>query len=556
AQAEAEIGGDLRAQAKAVRDVELLVQSTAERFADEIAAASVHAGRLEEALRGFEDRVGAYRAELDERLVALAAGLRDDMAGGEARTRETLAEQQLAFERLRDDLDAAVAQALPRLRTEIEAVRGEVARRVDGFVLDLTSRLETLDSRLMEAAEQRVASGLDLLETTLLELRAELAAAQEGHQTDLETLMTELAAIADEAIPALRRDVAPVLVLDERAGALEARLEAFEPRMAAYSEQVQAMQAEAAALAVRHESSDKRHAAIEARLGSLEEGLEPLGNRLDSLAEGFKPLGNRLDSLEEGLEPLGNRLDSLEEGLRQVDERWDSAQGHLDSLIKEADAGLRGLGDELKREQGAIDKRLQETEGRFLGKIEDLAARTGAVEALANQRFEQAQRAIDGVEAKIEQSLRSQADSQRLSGELGGIKGRLEGLALAHGRQQEALNAALSQLTKLHQDVGAERQDPALVGKVDDLTGLVQQLAEQSRMLAQALDANTAAATRTETWIQEELGSLQSTQGQALAALEQENAALKASLEAMRETQDALSHRMHMVVQVLSKLSK
>ncbi|MNL27097.1 hypothetical protein D3C87_1486650 [compost metagenome] len=195
-------------------------------------------------------------------------------------------------------------------------------------------------------------------------------------------------------------------------------------------------------------------------------------------------------------------------------------------------------------------------EGRFLGKFEDLATRTGAVEALANQRFEQAQAALGGLEAKLEKSQQAVESTQHLSGELGGIKGRLEGLALAHGRQQEALNAALSQLGKLQQDVGAGRQDPALVGRVDELTGLVQQLAEQSQLLAQALDANTAAAARTETWFQDELGNLQSTQGQALAALEQENAALKANLEAMRETQEALSHRMHMVVQVLSKLSK
>ncbi|MNY20543.1 hypothetical protein D3C86_1540270 [compost metagenome] len=250
------------------------------------------------------------------------------------------------------------------------------------------------------------------------------------------------------------------------------------------------------------------------------------------------------------------RLDAVESELKQFDERWDSAQGRLDSLLKETDAGLRGIGEDLRREQGALDKRLQEAEGRFLGKIEDLATRTGAVETLANQRFEQAQAALGNLEAKFEKSQQAAESTQRLSGELGGLKGRLEGLALAHGRQQETLNAALAQLGKLQQEVGAQRQDPAIAGKVDDLTGLVQQLAEQSRLLAQALDANTAAASRTETWIQEELGSMQASQGQALAALEQENAVLKASLDAMRETQDALSHRMHMVVQVLSKLSK
>lgn len=492
AQAEDRLDSDLQAQAHAVRGVEQLIQTTAERFADEIAAVAVHAERLEEALHGFEGRVATYRADLDERIVALQAGLQDGIADGEARTREALAEQQITLERLRGDLDLAVEQALPRIRTEIEEVRGEVAQRVDGFILDLESRLE-----------ERVVSGLDQIETTLQELRTELQAAQEGHQTDLETLMTELAAIADEAIPSLRRDVAPVHALDGRARAAEARLEAFGTRMDAFADQAQAMQAEAAALAARQET----------------------------LESALSPLPQRIDDVEGKLSPLASRIESLEGGLKQLDERWDGAKGRLDSLLKEA-------------------------EGRFLGKVEDLATRTGALESLANQRFEQAQAAIGGLESKLEKNRQAQEDTHRLNGELGGIKGRLEGLALAHGRQQETLNAALAQLAKLQQDVGTERQDPALAGRVDDLTGLVQQLAEQSRLLAQALDANTAAAARTESWIHEELGSLQSTQNQALAALEQENAALKSSLETMRESQEALSHRMHMIVQVLSKLSK
>lgn len=569
-EAEERLGSELRTHATDVREVEQRIQSTAERFADEIAAVSVHAERLEEALHDFEGRVATYRDALDERIVTLQADLQDGIADGEARSREALAEQQIALERLRGDLDITVEQALPRLRTEIEEVRGDVAERVEGFIQDLEARLAALDKQLKEAAEQRLAEGLDRMESTLQELRDELNSAQEGHQADLETLMAELAVIADEALPSLRREVAPVRAFDERVRGIETRASNAESRLDGFAEQVKAIRTEAEALAARQKAGDERHAELDSRLGALDDTLAPLPERLDALEgdvaplpgrvealEGqISPLSNRIDALEGSVSPMSGRVEALEAGLGQLDERWTSAEERFDTLIKETDAGLRGIADDLRRDQGALDKRVQETEGRFLGKVEDLASRTGAIESLANQRFEQAQAAIGGLDAKLAVSQQAQEESRRLSGELGGIKGRLEGLALAHGRQQETLNAALSQLAKLQQEMSGQRQDPQLAGRVDDLTGFVQQLAEQSQLLAQALDANTAAAARTEGWLQEELGNLQSTQGQALAALEKENADLKASLETMRETQEALSHRMHMVVQVLSKLSK
>lgn len=476
--------------------------------------------------------------ELSEAQAALQAAL-----DAEAQARGVLGDQlttdvsglSTGVETLKSDLDAlstlmneefarldSVLQAARTLMVELDAREADSRSRWQEAV---ASQAERNDQLVGDLAQAREALAGELAETQA-HLGAEMAAiadrtrqlgesfeALEGRLGTLhmgtDERLEELTTLVQEALPSLRQEL-------EALRDLSGSVEQISYRLDAHAQRFEGLSALEERLLELGKQVDKRFTEFDATRRSIDERVESVNARVLEQADDLEGTNERLFGLSETLDVVSERLEATQDELEAL-------QGTVETRLTEQQAAIA----QVLGEQQTLDRRLESTEAR----LGDLSEKASAFD-------------------------RTVGEIKPIQSEFAGLKGRLEGMSLAHARQQEALNAALQQITSLQQAMQAKADDTVLADQVEELTRFVHQLAEQSQLLAQALEASTAAASRSEGWVGEQLDLIRSEQSEAVSALAQENAALRASLEALKEGNEALANRMHMVVQVLSKISK
>lgn len=542
------------------------------------------------ALQAALDAETKARELLGERLSSDVAGLKGELATG--------------IEGLKADLAAGDAEIRSELRSGLEGLKNDYAADLSGLKGELASGADSLKSdldalgTLMNEEFTRLDGVLQAARTLLSELDAREADSRSQWQTALtaqaernDQLVGELAE-ARQALAAELADQATKLqrVVAEAQTELGAEMAAIADRTRQLGTSLEALESR---VGDQHQGTDGRLTELQAlvqealpplrqeleALRDLSGAVEQISYRLDAHAERFEGLS----ALEGRLLDLGKRMDErfadLDIARRSIDERVEAANARVleqADALEEANERLFGLGDEIERVSEAleetrsdigslsqrVDNRVADTQGNISelqGRHEALDRRFETLDR-RTEKLEDHGKAIDAtltdLTGKVSEQARTQGELKGVSTEFAGLKGRLEGMSLAHARQQEALNAAVQQITSLQQAFEAKAADTALQSQVEELTRFVQQLAEQSQLLAQALEASTVAASRSEGMLGEQLGQIRSEQTEAVSALTRENAALREALDGLRENNEALSNRMHMVVQVLSKISK
>lgn len=337
------------------------------------------------------------------------------------------------------------------------------------------------------------------------------------------------------------------------------------------------MRAELSQLARRMDST---HADLTSRLGQLEDDLDQLGSELGEVT------GDRSLALGDERERVDAQLEEIERVLRGELEGVARDTARLEAALQERTGAADVLSIRTREGEerlAAFAKQLESLHTTVYDAVAGLQVITEAMQAKADHeaihakldemtRFVfslhqamQAKPDRDAIQRKIDEIAQVvstlQAEHQRLRPEQLTLNGKLSEVtslvkalqADESGREAEsrAIEATSQRIEELkHQvtrllDEHRARVDATTGTKLDELTGLVQQLANQGNTLAQAVDMHASAANQTESWVATQLGSLQ-----------EENQALREALKAMRGEQDALASRMHMMVQLVTKLSK
>lgn len=469
---------------------------------------------LHDQLSGLRNALVDEREEREDQGKRLAKGLGDLATGLESGLAQEREAHQALSERMERDLDA------------LSTLMNEEFARLEGILQASRSLVAELDAREADSRAQWQAALATQSERTD-RVEAELAAAREALVAELEQKAQELQALVADTQSQLGGEVSAIA---DRAGQIGQSLGALEARLAEHRTGLDERLGELQALV--QEALPPLRAELES-LRDLSGSVEQISHRLDAHAERFEGLS----ALEHRLLDLGQRMD-------QRFQELDVARRSFDERVEAANARVLEQADEL-----------EETNERLYDH-EQAVTRLNHEQQQLGQRLERADDKLAELAKRAADQDRTLGEVKALPTELAGLKGRLEGMSLAHARQQEALNAAVKQLAGLQEAFQARTADTGLQSQVEELTTFVQQLAEQSQLLAQALDASTTAASRTEEWLGEQLSQIRSEQSEAVSALTHENAALRTSLQALKESNEALSNRMHMVVQVLSKISK
>lgn len=459
--------------------------------------------RLERDLDALSTLMNEEFTRLDDALQAsraLISELDTREADSRGHWQTALAAQSDRSDRLAGDL----AQAREELSSEL----AEQAQRLNHLVSDTQAQLGTEMAAIADRTQQ-LGDTLGALETRL-----------SSNRTSVNEQLTELRDLVQEALPPLRQEL-------EALRDLSGSVEQLSQRLDAHGERFEGLSALEKRLLDLGKRMDKRFKELDATRRTFDERVEAANARVLQQA----------DELEEANE----RLYGLSEELDQVTERLDGTQQEVGDLKESFEVRL-------KEQQNALSQVREQHQ--------DLDRLVEKLENQALNRLETAETKLIDLSSKVTEYDRMQGDLKGLPSEFSGLKGRLEGMSLAHARQQEALNTAVQQIAGLQQAFENKASDTAIREQVEGLTRYVQQLAEQSQLLAQALDATTAAASRSEGWVNEQLSLIRNEQNEAISALAQENTALRDSLQTLREGNEALSNRMHMVVQVLSKISK
>ena len=416
----------------------------------------------------LQERLGAWQAELDGRL--------DAMAAGAAAAREQLAHRQQ--EELRAGLE------------ELARATGEDADRIERQV----AALEASARERTAAAEESVAALRTALAAELERSRREAAAAAEKEMAGvreaadaaarkLHREIEQTAADGESAIGALREEFAAqkdelVVASQEERQALRTELTEFKTRLA---EQVEEAEAERQKLAAR---IDEGHRALAASLADTDRRVKAFQSqtRLFERADALRA------SLESDIEGMKKELARLSGDKAEVGE----LEAQLGRTRKMADETSGKLARFL-----AERRRIDEMEGDFKKvmslsrdvdlKLEGLAQANDSLQQVQAKvrQVEELGRTVDGAFERLEKKrdvLETTAEGvdrgfQRLEA--------FEKTLAVTGRDLEALGLRAQSLKGDLETLAGSKQDAdsamAIAGKLDAITAELEQRLEQAQ---------------------------------------------------------------------------
>lgn len=303
-------------------------------------------------------------------------------------------------------------------------------------------------------------------------------------------------------------------------------------------------------------------AEVASRLGHLEDDLDRLQEDLEEV-QGERSMGigderDRVDSQLEEIERVlrgemnavaqaTSRLEaSFHEQRAQESQEFSAQLEGLEATVQAAMRGVNQLSETMKEkvDQEAIQSKLDEMT-RFVFALHQAVQAKPDRDAV-NRKLDE----IASVVATLQEAERQRPDHVTINGKINEVTHLVHALQEAErARQQELVAGDRVEELRDHVNVLLEdhrsRMDARAGAKLDELTELVQQLGQQGQTLARAVDMNTQATSESEGWVSSQLKSLQ-----------EENQVLREALKAMRGEQDGLASRMHMMVQLITKLSK
>ncbi|MBI1263522.1 MAG: DUF115 domain-containing protein [Alphaproteobacteria bacterium] len=424
--------------------------------------ASAEAAALREAL-------GQLQAELDQKMKARAAstGASFGRAAKAALRRETALKEQIAalqaaLSRIEDETasaQTAAAQGDAALREELKAVRqgleqrlraeideamaqsvGDLAERIDASArgaADDDAQLREDMAALREALEQRVAADVEALRADAL------AQAEQRLAAELEALEQRLTSATGDSADALRQDISALqaalkgaentaasaqTAAAEGDAALREELKAvrqgLEQRLRAEIDE--AMAQSVGELAERIEASARGAADDDAQLredmAALREAMEQRlaadveAGKADALAQAEQRLAAELDALEQRLtSATGDSADALRQDISALQAALKGAENNAAAAQTAAAQGDAALRDELKAVRQGLEQRLRaeideataERVASLLQRIDAAADSAKSQDAALRQELEALRETSAQSDTELETSLKS-----------------------------------------------------------------------------------------------------------------------------------------------------
>jgi len=573
--------GRIEASIASVRDLMAAQSTRVEGMAQVAASVETLEQRVSMALQEVDERLNEVRTELR---AEFERSDRLEAAQGEVNARleewrdswRSEAEQQLTT--FAGDLQAEVLRLATSLDRQIEDV-SQVASHLDSLVERYDHRIEHLDSGLTElGAELRTEAEHALGELdarlsdqmqALAALRSDLVSTEEAWHERLQSSAEKWAAESREQLRGLGDRLDEHVT--ESAARTESWQEAAEQKLAAAQQEVQAR---------------------------MDEQRGEIGKLRDALAKGLADLQGRVTQQGEQIEEFWTLEDQVSGLIARLESRIAAAEAKQLAAIADSEAQAATLRAETETQVEGLREQVQELGDRLDSQLEShsqtLDQRLSQADAASLDRTNTVQRQLDELSGQVGSLLHHLEEAAEQIQQLTGMKAQLEELAVGevlHAAETESVKEAIAQL----RDELADRTSQAASElRLAELTEAIQHVAAQGLQLASAVETNTAAGLTLETWIAEQLGVIQERHEQAIAEfgqklterdqenanlkagmaslakgqeivarLEQqlaqrdrENAALRQGLATLQQGQEALANRVHMVVQVLAKISK
>lgn len=522
------------------------------------------ANEVKDGLAAIQVQFSSSERRLETDMEAMHARLHSEFSELEsalAAAREAIAELATREAASASQFNTAVASAQD-VSKALEAKLDQTSERFENELQGVMKRTQKLENLLM-SVEESLASYRSDLEASRAKRNQEVDQALEGVQDSLsrqnqsvQQLQEQVTSLVDTTLPSMRHE-------------FEAqRLELTSKVAEAHDRQEHALSVSENALSALRTEVDSRIHAFHETLGQLDKRVDAANKRVLEQADELESTNELLYEQDDKLEALTERLDQQNQELDALKPLLVTTAADHQSLlaVQEAQRELSDRLDAESEQSASLNGRVVDMAARATELAQQLEVLTSEVDHRASaldHRFAVSESKQSDLSNRVDELGRLYQDTQNLPSEVGGLKGRIEGLSLAHTRQQEALSAAVRGLGELQATFEQRQSDAGLKERIDELSHVIQQLAEQGRLLAAALEANVSAATRTEGWVAEQLGLIRTQQSEAVSSLERklierdrDNAQLRESLATMKESQEAIANRMHMVVQVLTKLSK